>query len=147
MSSSAPNAIPAFISIAEAALPANFQVRFSQVFNPYVAPQSLLITRVVFTEDGFAELGPRYQHEEHYNLECSLTSVAGDDDPTTRLSEVYTLYKDISIAVAAKPTLNGTVRLAWCRQLGYEPTKDAKGLDVGQLDFEVQCQARVDSLD
>jgi hypothetical protein len=147
VSSSVPNAIPAFISIAQAALPASFTVRFSQVFNPYVAPQSLLITGVTFNVDEFAELGPRYQHEEHYNLECCLVSTAGNDDPMTRLSEVYALYKDITIAVAAKPTLNGTVRLAWCRQLSYEPTTDAKGLGVGQLNFEVQVEARVDSLD
>jgi hypothetical protein len=147
MSSSVPNAIPAFMAITQAALPANFEVKFGTVFGPYIAPQALLITGVHFTEDGFAEIGPNYQHEEHYTIGATLTSVAGDSDDPARLQEVYALYKDITIAIAAKPTLNGTIRLAWCRQLDYQPARDAKGFSVGQLDFEVSCQARVDSLD
>jgi hypothetical protein len=147
MSSSLPNAVPAFTSIAQAALPANFQVRLDTIFGPFAAPQALLITGVHFEVDEFAELGTRYQHEEHYTIACSLCSVAGNDDQPARMAEVYALYKDISVAIAAAPTLNGTVRLAWCRQLSYTPTHDAKGMNVGQLDFEVQVQARVDSLD
>lgn len=147
MSSSVPNAIPAFTSIAQAALPAGFQVTLGTVFGPYVSPQTLLITGVHFNEDEYAELGPRYQHEEHYTVACSLCSTAGDNDQPTRLQEVYALYKDILVAVANNPTLNSNVRLAWCRQLNYSPANDARGWSVGQLDFEVEVQARVDSLD
>lgn len=147
MSASAPTVVPAFISIVQAALPAGFQVRFGTVYNPYIAPQNLLITGLHFTEDQYAELGPRYQHEEHYNIECILSSTAGDDDPDTRFQEVYALYRLIQVAVANNPNLSNTARLGWCRQLDYTPTKDPKGLDLGMLSFEVQVEARVDSLD
>lgn len=147
MSSSIPNSVPAFISIAAAALPANFNVQFGTTFNPYVSPQSLLITGVRITKDAYAELGPTYRHEEHYNIQATLCSTGGDPNSQgERLSEVYSLYDDISVAVASNPNLNNTVRLAWCRQLGYAPTFDAKGLAVGTLDFEVYCEQRVTSL-
>lgn len=148
MSASLPNALPAFMSIAQAALPTDFQVALGAVLlSPYAAPQTLLVLGANFTEDAFAELGPTYRHEEHYSIRCNLTSFAGDRDQLARLAETYALYKSILIAVAAAPTLNGTVRLAWCSQLGYTPMADSKGMTFGSLDFEVQCQARVDSLD
>lgn len=147
MSSSVPTALPAFQAIVAAALPAGFNVQLGTNFSPYITPQTLLITGIQFTEDQYAELGPRYQHEEHYNIECALASSAGDNDQATRLQEVYTLYKDISVAVANNPRLSNTVRLGWCRQLDYTPGYDPKGMSVGQLTFEVQVQARVDSLD
>jgi hypothetical protein len=135
------------MSIMKAALPAGFQVRFGTVFGPYIAPQALQITAIHFTEDQYAELGPRYQHEEHYNIECALSSTAGNDDELARFTETYALYDAIQIAVANHPDLNQTVRLGWCRQLDYSPTYDPKGMSVGMLTFEVQVQARVDSLD
>lgn len=150
MSASAPLAVPAFIATCEAALPSSFDVRFGQIFGPYVPPQSLLITGVHFNEDEYAELGLRYQHEEHYNIQCELLSSAGtsadNSDQTDRFLEVYALYQDIQVAVAANPKLSDTVRLGWCRQLDYTPTGDAKGFSVGQLTFEVEVQARVNSL-
>lgn len=146
MSSSVPTALPAFKAIAVAALPSNFNVAFGQIFGPYVTPQTLLITGIHFTDDEYAELGPTYRHEEHYNIECSLCSASGDNDQDGRLQEVYTLYADISVAVANNPNLTKTARLGWCRQLDYAPTYDAKGWSVGHLTFEVQVQARVPSL-
>jgi hypothetical protein len=146
VSSSLPNALPAFVSIVTAALPADFQVKEGQIFNPYVAPQSLLITGVHFTLDSTAELGPLYKHEEHYSILCALTTTGGTDDQASRLAEAYGLYANVSIAVANNPNLNNTVRLAWTRQLDYVMGYDAKGFSVGTVQFEVQCQARVTSL-
>lgn len=146
MSSAAPGALQQFMSIASAALPAGFQVRFDTQFNPYVAPQTLLITGIHFDQDEIAVMDPTYPHEEHFNLNCSLASTAGSDDTISLLTGTYALYADISIAVANNPRLNNTVRVAWTRQLDYTPTHDAKGLFVGQLDFEVACQARSLSL-
>ena len=145
MSSSVPVAVPAFVAICQAALPAGFQVREGSIFGPYIAPQALLITGIHFTADEYAELGPRYMHEEHYNIQCALSSSAGTDDQPMRLAEVYGLYSNISVAVASNPNLTNTVRLGWCRQLDYLMTSDGK-LSIGTLTFEVQCQARVPSL-
>lgn len=147
MATSVTAALPAYMSLVQGALPTGFLVKFGTVFGPYVAPQALLLTGIHFTEDQYAELGPRYQHEEHYNIECALCSSAGNDDEMARFNETYALYEDISVAIANHPDLNQTVRLGWCRQLDYSPTYDPKGMSVGMLTFEVQVQARVDSLD
>jgi hypothetical protein len=146
VSASAPTAVPAFVSIAQAALGTDFQIREGQAYGAYIAPQSLLITGLHFTQDQPAELGPDYMHEEHYSILCSLYSAAGNDAQDERLQETYGLYATLSIAIANNPDLNHTVRLAWCRQLDYLPTTDGKGLPVGQLNFEVNVQARVTSL-
>lgn len=144
MAPSLPNSIPQLVAIVQPALPANFQVAVSRVPPVYVPPQSLLITGVRFTLDGPAEIaGTDYKHEEHYNIACSLFSSAGGSDPITRMTEVYTLYDEIQAAIANNADLNGTIRLAYCKQLGYTPGTDANGLDVGQLDFQVYCEARV----
>lgn len=146
MSSSLPLAVPQFISIAKAALPSGFQVREGQIFGPYIAPQALLITGVHFLQDAVGELGPLYRHEEHYNIQCVLCASQGVDDQASLLGIAYGLYADVSVAVANAPTLNGTVRLAWTRQLDYVMGGDGKGLSVGSVSFEVECQARVNSL-
>jgi hypothetical protein len=146
MSSSVPIAVPAFMSVAKVALPSDFQVREGQIFGPRIDPQTLLITGVHILVDEYAELGPLYRHEEHFNIQCALATSGGKDDQPSRLQEVYVLYDLLSIAVASQPTLTGTVRLAWCRQLDYAMGYDAARLSVGVLSFEVQCQARVESL-
>lgn len=143
MGASAPNAIPAFMAIAAAALPPGFQVRYAARMGAYIGAKTLLVTGVKFTADEAASLGPVYQHEEHYAITASLCSFAGNDDEATRMAEVYALYASLGNAVNSQPTLSGTVRVAWLAQLGYEPTYDMKGASVGVLEFEVQCQARV----
>jgi hypothetical protein len=149
MAASVPTAIPALTSIFQGALPDNFQVGLGQVFTPYIAPQTLLITGIHFTEDEYAEMAPTYKHEEHYNVQCCLISTAGDngyDAQASRLQEVYTLYQGIQVAVANNPNISNTVRLGWCRQLDYMPSADIKGMSAGVLNFEVEIQARVTSL-
>lgn len=146
MSSSVPNAVPALLSICQAALPSGFQVREGTVMGTYVAPQTLQVTGVRFTMDTWATLGPDYPHEEHYNITCLLCSSAGGDDQPSRMAEVYGLYADVSVAIANNPTLNNTVRVAGTRQLSYSPGASANNLSVGTLSFQVEVQARVQSL-
>jgi len=147
MSSSVPLAVPAFVALATTALPTGFQIKEGSIFSPYIAPQALLITGIHFTDDTYAELGPTYRHEEHYNIECALSASQGVDDQASLLQTVYALYKPLAVTVASHPDLTSTVRLGWCRQLDYAMGYDSKGLAVGTLTFEVECQARVDSLD
>lgn len=146
MSSSVPTVLPQFIAIVTAALPAGFQVFEGTQMQPFVAPQTLMITGVRFTKDDPAEISPVYRHEEAYAILCSLVSSAGDPDQASRMQEAFTLYKDISIAVASQPTLNGTCRVAWTKQLGYKPTMTANSMSLGQVDFQVNVTVRVDSL-
>lgn len=147
MSSSLPNAMPQFVSIATAVLPSNFVIKEGSIYGPNVPAQGLLITGIHFLSDTYGEMGPLYRHEEHYNMQCVLVDSFGMDDHPTLIGQLYGLYSDISVAVANAPTLNGTVRLAWTRQLDYSMGYDAqKGWSVGTLTFEVECQARVNSL-
>lgn len=148
MASSAKAAKNALLAVAAAALPSGATVKFDSNADVFIAPQSMLITGITWNQDAYAELGPTYRHEEHYNLECAMWSAYGDSDQDARMDEVMdTMYVPLQIAIASNPTLNGTVRLAWCRLLDYSPTHDPmKGWAIGSLTFEVQCQARVNSL-
>lgn len=145
MSSSVPTSIPAFIAIAQAALPEGFQIRQGAVFGPFIAAQSLQITGIRFTKDQHAELGPNYKHEEEYNILCSLVGTAGNDDTASRIQEVAALYADLSVAIANQPTLSGTVRTAWTTQTGYKLSPTSQGWSAAQVDFQVIVTARVPS--
>lgn len=151
MANSLPLSVPALMSVIEAALPSGFEVAFGNTVGIYIAAQSVLVGKVTFSKDDPATIGPNYPHEEHYTIACTLFSSAGNNDELTRLSEVYTLYNEIKVAISQNPRLNNgtvdTVRYAWPKQKGYSPSKDSNGMDVGRLDFVVYCEARVDSLD
>lgn len=146
MSASLPAVVPALQSVLQGALPSGFQVVFATVMPIYINAQSCMITGARFSMDTWAVLGPDYTHEEQYGISCTLISSYGTNDEFSRLNEVYTLYKNISVAIANNPTLNGTVRVAGTTQNAYSPTKDAKGFDVGRLDFTVKVEVRVQSL-
>lgn len=146
MASSIPGAIEQFIVVATAALPSTFQVREGSIYGPNIGQQSVLIGDVTVTMDTWAELGPNYRHEEHFDIQCVLSSAAGNDDAPSRLNETYSLYNDISVAVANNPTLNNAVRVSYCRQLKYSPLPTSQGWSMGTLNFEVCCEQRVTSL-
>jgi hypothetical protein len=166
MSSSVPFAVPAFKTLATGALPLGSQIATGSVLPAFQANTgnvnaigsaiTLQIEGVHFNEDEFAELGPTYRHEEHYNIQCCLYAWAGDADYDQRLQDAYLAYDPLSVAVANAPELNlsnnGTFaggswfRLAWTRQLDLTLVPSAQGFSTAQLTFEVQCQARVASL-
>lgn len=155
MSSSVPIALPAFITLAESVLPANTSVIFNPTPPPFIAQQMLLITGIRFTQDAYAELGPNYRHEEHYNINCCLFQTGGmyNDQGSVQalVGTTYDIYDDLTVAIAQNPTLDiaqDTIgfRIAWTRQLSYMPSIDSKGMAFAALSFEVYCEARVLSL-
>lgn len=156
MASSVPSVIPAVISLFQGALPANAQVVLGSVFPVQINSQSVLISDVHFTYDEIAQLGPLYRHEEHYTLRCCLYNTGGlfQDLPDIQALAVatYALYNDISVAVSNNPTLGLSLgsgnyfRMAWPRQLDFCPDFDIKGMANGRLEFEIDCQARMQSL-
>lgn len=159
MASSVPKVIPAFKALAASALPSGSQIVFATVLPRWQAKPgdvatigsgaTLQITGIHFTQDAPGELGPLYRHEEHYSILCSLCAWAGDWDFDSRLQDAYTLYSDLSIAISSNPTLGLTTpkpRLAWPRQLDVSPGPDAFGRSGVTITFEVQVQARVESL-
>jgi hypothetical protein len=156
VASSVPSVVPAYVTLLQGALPATAQVVLGSVFPVFVGAQAVIITDVHFTYDEYAELGPLYRHEEHYTLKCCLYNTGGlfQDLPDIQALTVatYALYSDVSTAVANNPTLglnlgaSGFFRMAWPRQLDFCPDFDIKGMANGRLEFEVDCQARMQSL-
>lgn len=159
MSSSVPAVIPAFKALAISALPAGSQVWLGTTLPVNQAPPgsvtgissgiTLLITGIHFLEDEFAELGPMFRHEEHYNIEASLMAWAGDNNFDARTADAYAVYADLTVAISNNPTLNlptPAPRLAWPRQLDYMPAPTAFGQSTATISFEVEVQARVTSL-
>jgi hypothetical protein len=143
VSSSVPLAVPAFKDIATAALPGGTYVWTGKQLSRFISPVNLQICQVQFHEDAYAELGPSFRHEEHYDIICELKVFYGDGDFDQRLQDAYAYYALITSAVFNNPTLNSTVRLAWTRQEQFTPEADAFGKTMGCLDFAVECQARV----
>lgn len=150
------------MALAQTNLPAGAQIWLGSVLPVYQATPgtvatvnsgvTLQITGVRFDSDAYAELGPTYRHEEHYNLACSLCAWSGDGSATgyaKTLQDVYAMYADLSIAISSNPTLGLTTpapRLAWPRQLDLKIGPDPFGRPSSCIDFEVQVQARVTSL-
>ena len=160
MSSSVPAVLQALVSQATTALPAGSQIVMATVLpaNFQAGPGevatvssgvTLQITGVRIAMDEFAVLGPNYTHEERYNIACTLCAWAGDPDFTQRMLDVYTIYADLSVAIANLPTLGLVTpapRLVQTRQLGFVPGPDPFGRPAGTITFEVGVQARVQSL-
>lgn len=146
MSSSVPAAVSAFLSIAQAALPVTSLVWFGKPLGVYTAPLTLQVYGV---HDGMQEImtmGPDYKREETYEIQCLLTSWAGDQDFTSRMTEVYSAFQLITVAIANNPTMNQTVRFAQVHTFDYIPDADASGRSLGSLDFTINCQQRISSL-
>lgn len=157
MSSSVPSAVSAFISLAQGVLPTNGQVVLGATLpiGADVPPVAVVVSAVRFTEDEYAELGPTFRHEEHYNIVCCLYYNGGMyqdlTDVETLMTNTYSAYEDITVEVANNPTLGLSLgstgfRLAWCRQTDFVPDFGIQGYVFGKLDFVVECQARVTSL-
>lgn len=165
MSSSVPVVLPAFKALATTALPAGSQVWTGSVM-PVQQPGPgdvtgiasgawLQIKGIHFDADQFAEMGPTYKHEEHYNIECELCVWRGGGNYDTSVDfdqcvqDVYAVYADLTIALGNQIRLNQTdpnvPRLAWPRQLSLVIAPDALGRPSACIDFEVQVQARVTS--
>jgi len=146
MASSVPSAVSALLSIATAALPTTAQVWFGKPLPTYTAPTTLQVYGVHDGTQEVAVLGPDFKREERYEIQCLLTSWAGDQDFAGRMNEVYADFELITLAIGNNPTLNNTVRFAEIHTFDYIPDADAKGMSLGSLSFSVACQARISSL-
>jgi hypothetical protein len=145
MSSSVPSAVHAFMSIAQAVLP-NATVFFGKPLSLYTSPITLQVLAVHTGEQEVATLGPEYKREETYQIQCALTSFAGDSDYLGRLDEVFASFSTLTTAIGNNPTLNQTVRFSEIRSFEYVPDADTKGMTLGMLTFTLACQARITSL-
>lgn len=161
MASSVPAVIPAFKTLAAAALPAGSEIWLGAVLPVYqVGPGAVSgvatgiicqLSGIRFDEDAYAELGPSYRHEEHYNISGCLISWSGGTTGTFDqcLQDAYTCYEALAVAVANNPTLGlptPAPRLVWMRQLSVIIAPDSGGFAQAQIEWEAQVQARVTSL-
>ena len=161
MSSSVPAVIPAFMTLATSALPAGAEIWLGAVLPVYQAGPGAVsglstgiicqISGITFDEDSYAELGPSYRHEEHYNLSGCVISWSGGTTGTFAqcLQDAYTAYSALSVAVANNPTLGlptPAPRLVWMRQLSVAIAPDSNGFAQAQVEWEAQVQSRVTSL-
>jgi hypothetical protein len=146
MSSSVPNAVNAFINLATITLGPNATVWFGKPLGVYEQPITLQILGVSEGEQTIETMGPDYMRDELYNIECQLSSWAGDPMFVNRMNEVFNNFSLLTVAVGNNPTLNQTVRFAQIHSFTYVPGTDAKGMTCGELSFAVACQARISSL-
>jgi hypothetical protein len=133
------------MSIAQTALP-NATVWFGKPLAMYTSPITLQVLAVHTGDQQVATLGPEYKREETYEIQCVLTSFAGDNDYVSRMDEVYSSFSLLTVAIGNNPTLNQSVRFSEIRTFEYIPDADAKGMTLGSLSFTVACQARITSL-
>lgn len=162
MSSSVPAVLSAYKTVATNALPVGTQIVFSSVLPAaYQAGPgdvqsvgsgvTLQVPSVHFLQDAYAELGPNYKHEERYNIMSTLCTWVGmvPDDFSQLVQDVYTCYADLSIAINSALTLglpDPKPRIAWPRQLDMVAGPDPFGRPAATITFELEVQARVESL-
>ena len=145
MSSSIPGAVLQFIDIATAAMPADTTIWFGKPLPMYSAPLMLQITGVEGNQEP-AELGISYRREEVFSILCQLSSFQGDQLFQNRMTEVFSYWEMITVAVANNPTLNQTVRFAEPGNMVFDPIAANGGRSIGCLHFDIRCSARITSL-
>ena len=152
MSSSIPNAIQAFMSIATAALPSDTQVFFGKTLPQYVAPVNLQVSGTINGRQSVATFSPDLTREEQYEFDCTLVTWAGDNDYLQRMLDAFANFKLLTVAIANNPQLattdfpQGVVRFTQITQLGFTPEAAPDGASTGTLAFNVNCQQRIASL-
>ena len=144
MSSSAPAAVSYFLTLAQTTLPDCFVV-FRKRLGVFSAPLTLQVFGFTGTEEP-AELSPEAKREENFDINCNLSSYAGDEDMQARMNEVMSAWSLLTIAVSTDYTLGGTVRWAQIPEYDFTPDTDTTGKSLGSLDFKVNCQQRITSL-
>jgi len=157
MASSIPGAMGYWINLATttlAASPASASpdgskpyVWFGAPLGRFIAPVTLQITGAHEIIHQWAELGVFYKIEESYKIRNILTSFAGGLDFQGRMTEVFSNFQLLTVALAADYTLGNNVRLSLPMVDGeYIPGADPSGKTLGSLIFDIHCEARISSL-
>lgn len=146
MASSVPGTVSYLITLFTGVLPTGSQVWLGQAVPKFTAPVSLQITGVANGVQEPAELGPDFMREETYNVLCELYSWAGGIDFQSRMTEVYTNFELVTIAVGNDFNLGDNVRFAEIGDFQFTPESDNKGNSLGCIAFDIRCAARITSL-
>jgi hypothetical protein len=147
MTSVAPAATSYFLQLARNTLPddAFVTLRKREATLVFTAP----ITLVVYGYSGNtdpAELSPQARREETFDINCCVTAFAGDNDLETRMSEAQVAYDAIFKAVGNDFRFGNLLRWAQMTEYTFVPDVDSNGMSIGQIEFRINCQQRIDSL-
>lgn len=148
MSSVIPQARKNFLAIAKGVLPDDALIWYGKRLGVFSAPVILQCYGWQALQEP-AELAPTYRVEEHFDLSCCLSSMAGDQDFDAREQEVMGFFALITTTLATDPNyrLGNTVRWAYVTDYQFTPDVDAElERSVGTLDFKIHCEQRIESL-
>jgi hypothetical protein len=96
-----------------------------------------------------AEIGPNLRREEEFELNCCLSSYAGDASQEafdSREQECMSNWSLITTALGNDASLGNIVRWAQIVEYQYTPDTGPEGGTIGELEFKVQCVQRIDSM-
>lgn len=147
MSSVASLARKNFLAMCAGVLPDDTFIWFGKRLGVFSAPLTLQCFGWAATQTP-AELSPAYRVEEAFDLNCALSSFAGDQDFDARETEVMASFALISTTLATDPNyrLGNAVRWAYITDYEFVPDGDTEGRSLGTLDFKVHCEQRIESL-
>ncbi len=92
------------------------------------------------------EIGPNLRREEIFDLNCCLSSFAGDQDFDAREAEVMTNWALVTVALNNDASFNNLVRWAQITEYEFTPEANATGQSIGTLDFKVNAVQRIDTM-
>lgn len=152
MSSVISSTVRYFVTLCQSVLPDDSFVFFGKRMSVFTAPLTLQVNGWT-GEQAPAELSPQARREEIFTINSALTYLAGGsgDDLDFVLSVEDTVMANwalITTAVGNDYRLGNNVRWAQVGKYDYVPDRDASsGMQIGTLDFGIDCQQRIDSLD
>ena len=148
MSSVIPQARKNFLALAKGVLPDDAYIFYGKRLATFSAPTMLQCYGWTAMQES-AELSPQYRVEEHFDLSCCLSIMAGDQDFDAREQEVMSLFALITTTLATDPNyrLGNTVRWAYITEYDFTPDVDSElQRAIGVLDFKLHCEQRIESL-
>jgi hypothetical protein len=145
MTSVAPAARVYFQNLCKSVLPDDAYVWYGKRMGSFSAPLTLQIYGWKGTQEP-AELAPNLRREENFDINCCLSSFAGDMDFASRETEVMAQWSKITTALGNDATLGNIVRWAQITEYEFVPDSNIDGKSIGSLEFNVNCQQRIESM-
>lgn len=145
MASVIPAARLYFLNMCRLALPQDVFIWYGKRLGVFSAPITLQCFGWTASQEP-AELGPNLRREETFDLKLCLSSFAGDQDFDAREAECMSNWSLITTALGNDGSLGNIVRWAQITDYEFSPNANADGQSIGNLDFTVNCQQRIESM-
>lgn len=134
-----------FLNMCTVALPQDTYIFYGKRLGVFSAPLTLQCFGWTALQEP-AELAPNLRREEIFDLNCCLSSFAGDQDFDAREAEVMANWSLITTAIGNDGSFNGIVRWAQITEYEFTPGANTTGQSIGSLDFKVNCVQRIESM-